>query len=189
MMLSENFLKVGGRIAFAPFIQDVCEAYHLAPIQINPNSYRSMITSYIIYYKKGFHTLDANTLSYFLRLNKFSKRDFGYVYFFVWPEVNGKNLVFGKPSNVGSWKIHFSISMTSCGSRPHLIIIQVAKRTTHHFLCIFFLHCFPFLTSFLASQLLQRELFSKELRREMRTTLLVFLATKGILGGSYPPPT
>ena len=107
MVLSATSLKVGVASPLHPFLQDVCEAYHLAPIQINPNSYRSMIALYIIYYQQGFPFLDANTLGYFLQLKKSTKRDFGYVYFSVWPEFNGKNLVFGTPSNAGSWKEPF----------------------------------------------------------------------------------
>ena len=107
MVLSASALKVGVASPLHPFLQDVYEAYHLAPIQINPNSCRSMIALYIIYYKQGFPFLDANTLGYFIQLKKSSKKDFGYVYFSVWPEFNGKNLVFGAPSNAGSWKEWF----------------------------------------------------------------------------------
>ena len=38
MVLSSNSLKIGVASPFHPFIQDVCEAYHLTSIQINPNS-------------------------------------------------------------------------------------------------------------------------------------------------------
>ena len=66
MVLSTNSLRVGVAWPLHPFLQDVCEAYHLAPIQINPNIYRSMVALYIIYYKLGFPFLEANTLGYFL---------------------------------------------------------------------------------------------------------------------------
>ena len=65
MVLSANGLEGWGRVALHPFIQDVCEAYHLAPIQINPNNYRSMVALYIIYYKQGFPLLEANTWGIF----------------------------------------------------------------------------------------------------------------------------
>ena len=107
MVLSAIALKVGIASPLHHFIQDVCEAYHLAPIQINPNSYRAMVALYIIYYRQGFPLLDANTLGYFLQLKKSAKRDFGYVYFSVWPEFNGKNLIHGAPSNAGVWKEPF----------------------------------------------------------------------------------
>ena len=55
----------------------------------------------------SFPLLDANTLGYFLQLKKSAKRDFGYVYFSVWPEFNGKNLIYGAPSNAGIWKEPF----------------------------------------------------------------------------------
>ena len=107
MVMSANSLRVGVASPLHPFIQDVFEAYHLDPIQINPNSYRSMIVLYIIYYKQDFPFLDANNLGYFLQLKKLSKKDFGYVYLAVWPEFDGKNLIFGTPSNAGSWKEPF----------------------------------------------------------------------------------
>ena len=104
MVLSANTLKVGVASPFHPFIPDVCEVYHLAPIQINPNSYRSMIALYIVYYKQGFPFLEANTLGYFLQLKKSSKKDFRFMYFSVWPEFNGKNLNFWRPQQRGQLK-------------------------------------------------------------------------------------
>ena len=107
MVLSTSALKVGVASHLHPFLQDICEAYHLSPIQINSNLYRSIIALYIIYYKQGFPFLDANTIGNFLQLKKSSKKDFGYVYFSVLPEFNGKNLVFGAPNNASSWKEPF----------------------------------------------------------------------------------
>ena len=43
----------------------MCETYHLALIQINPNAYTTIITLYIIYKEEGFGTLDTKTLDYF----------------------------------------------------------------------------------------------------------------------------
>ena len=104
LVLSSHLVRLGITSPLHPFIKDVCDFYHLAPLQINPNAYRSMIALYIIYGEEGFGTLDARTLGYFLQLKRSPKKDFGYVYFSVWPEYNGKSLVFGAPSNAGPWK-------------------------------------------------------------------------------------
>ena len=116
-----------------------------------------MIAMYIIYYKQGFPFFDANTLGYFLQLKKSSKKDFGYIYFSVCPEFNGKNLVFGTPSNAGSWK------------EPFFYIHDVPRmKTTFNYNpgSEAILTSFPFyfllsnfFTSFLSSQLLLREPF------------------------------
>ena len=141
MVLSANSLKIGVASPLHPFLQVVCEAYYLDPIQINPNSYRSMIALYIIYYKQGFPFLDANTPGYFLQLKKSRKKDFRYVYFSVWPEFNGKNLVFGTPSNEGSWKEPFFYIHDVPRVKPLLIITQVVKRSWPLFSFIIYFHC------------------------------------------------
>ena len=66
-----------------------------------------MIALYILYKEEGFGTLDARTLGYFLQMKRSPKKDFGYVYFSVWPEFYGKQLLYGAPSNVGTWKEPF----------------------------------------------------------------------------------
>ena len=66
-----------------------------------------MIALYILYKEEGFGTLDARTLGYFLQMKRAPKKDFGYVYFSVWPEFYGKNQLCGAPSNVGMWKESF----------------------------------------------------------------------------------
>ena len=143
-----------------------------------------MVALYIIYYKHGFPFLDANTLEYFLQLKKSSKKDFGYVYFSVWPEFNGKNLIFGAPVMrvVGRSR---SFTSTMCLAwRRSSIIMQVTKRAPSS--STFFIYLF---TSCLSSQLLQHELFWNGSLRRMRIELLIFLLIKGTSSGSWPPRT
>lgn len=104
MVLTSSMMRVGVSSPLHPFIRDVCETNHLAPIQINPNGYRAMIVLYILYHKLGYPKLDVRTMGYFLQLKRCRASDFGFVYFSVWPEFNKKELYHGGPSNVGQWK-------------------------------------------------------------------------------------
>lgn len=107
LVLFAALVKVGVASPLHPFLAEVCKYYQLALIQINPNGYRSMIALYILYKEEGFGTLDTRTLGYFLQMKRSPKKDFGYVYFSVWPEFYGKHLLYGAPSNVGLWKESF----------------------------------------------------------------------------------
>lgn len=104
MVLTAPLMRIGVSSPLHPFIRDVCDTYHLAPIQINPNGYRAMIALYILYHKLGYPEMDARTMGYFLQLKRCGASDFGFVYFSVWPEFNKKDLIHGCPSNAGSWK-------------------------------------------------------------------------------------
>ena len=101
MVLSANMLKV--RVV-SPLIRNVYESTTSPQSRSTPTLTDPCSLSNIIYHQQGFPPLEGNTLNYFLQLKKSNKRNFGYVYFSVWPEFNRKNLVFGTPSNAKSWK-------------------------------------------------------------------------------------
>ncbi|KAK1392174.1 hypothetical protein POM88_011230 [Heracleum sosnowskyi] len=105
MVLSAFLLKLGISAPLHPFIQEILEYYGLAPLQINPNGYRSAIALYILYKKQGYPTLTARQLGYFLNLKH--SAEFGYFYLSVWPYYNKKKLIYGGPSNSGKWKDPF----------------------------------------------------------------------------------
>ncbi|KAK1373104.1 hypothetical protein POM88_029297 [Heracleum sosnowskyi] len=119
MVLSTFLLKLGISAPLHPFIQEVLEYYGLAPLQINPNGYRSAIALYILYKKQGYPTLTARQLGYFLTLKHSS--DFGYFYFSVWACYNKKKLIHGGPSNSGRWK------------NPFFYIHEVPRVQTHFY--------------------------------------------------------
>ena len=119
MVLSTSLLELGVSSPLHPFIREVCEYFKVAPIQISPNGYRTMIALYIMYDIEEYPRLTAEQLHHFVTMKRAGAKDFGYVYFSVWPEFYKKNLTFGGPSNSGDWK------------RPYFYIYEVPRVQTH----------------------------------------------------------
>lgn len=56
---------------------------------------------YIFYRQEGHPELDAWSLGCFVNLKVMGKKDFVYLYLFVWLDFNGKNLIYDGLSNQG----------------------------------------------------------------------------------------
>ena len=104
--LTPHLVKLGVGAPLHPYFRAISEWFDIAPIQLSPNSYRLVITLYIMYVNKGFPPPSMEDLSHFLSLRKVA-REAGYFYFAVCKSYNNMGFNQGRISNVKNCKEFF----------------------------------------------------------------------------------
>lgn len=82
-VLPAQFFRLGLSLPLHPFIQDILDFYNIAPLQLNPNSYRMAICMYILYDLVFEAPLSARELGYFYQLKETGKTT-GFFYLTIW---------------------------------------------------------------------------------------------------------
>lgn len=80
MVTSPKLVSLGVGAPLHPFLRKVIEMYKLAPIRLSPNSYKLVLTLFILYHDLEFPTPTMNEVSHFFSLRK---SNHGYYYLVV----------------------------------------------------------------------------------------------------------
>lgn len=102
LVLSASLLRVGMSVPLHPFVVQVLRKFDVAPFQLSPNSYRMIISLYILYKEMAFPTLSVPEFLWFYTIKK-KADDAGFFYLTL---CGGKDIrgIEGFPSNSGEWK-------------------------------------------------------------------------------------
>lgn len=104
MVTSPKLVSLGVGAPLHPYLREMIELYDLAPLQLSPNSYKLVLTLFILYMDLNFPQPPMDEVSYFF---SHQKSDHGYYYLVVNKQHNKKGFSSGKVSHEKGWKENF----------------------------------------------------------------------------------
>ena len=107
MTFSEAILKMGVFLPLHPFVIQVLEYFEIVPFQLPPNSHRLIVAFYIVFSEYCGVAPSMVYFEFIYGLKAFAKH-VGFWYLTGQGDSTG---MVGLPSNTGSWKYNFFLSL------------------------------------------------------------------------------
>lgn len=85
MVLSKILVELGCGSPMHPFLHQIINIYNIPPIQLSPNSYRTIIGLYMMYRGKGYDAPSVDEVTHFLQIRR-APKDLGFFYVAFWPK-------------------------------------------------------------------------------------------------------